>query len=213
VRAESLHLTVSQSMEALAKSLLFVSERVQGGQQQLRAGVLAAVQGELLGPLQAELGAALGGVQAELARLAGAGQEQAGALERRLQAGEEAAAASLSAVLGEVAAATSSTLAAISKEALGNLTRLEQAVFVQLRDLNSSSGRALAGAEQRLQGGLARQAEEAAGAWEQLFARTLPALHASLANETRAWVLDSLARWRGACVCVACVSLSLAASH
>lgn len=194
VRAESVHLTVSQSMEALAKSLLYVSEFVSSAQKNILADLTSSVQATLVAPLQQEVRAALGEVRGEVSSLQLAMQSEREALAASLSASEATVNSTLAALLGDVAEATTVTLAAISSEAHSNLTKLEKAVFLHFVEFNKTYGQLLDVTVLQLESNLTRLAEEVAGGLRELRTETLPALHATVTAETQAARDAALAR-------------------
>ena len=186
VRAESVHLTVSQSMEGLAKSLLYVSEFVSSAQKNILADIVASVQESLVGPLQGEVRSELGNVRSEVTDLQRSMQGEREALASSLQASEASVNSTLAVLLGEVAEATTVTLATISNEAHNNLTKLEKAVFLHFVEFNKTYGQLLDVTVLQLQSNLTRLAEEVSGGLLELTEVTLPTLRASMMTAAQA---------------------------
>lgn len=194
VRAESMHLTVSQSMEGLAKSLLFVSEFVSSAQLNLLSETVEAVQTSLVAPLKGQVVGALAEVRGEVSGLQKGLRAEREALDARLHASEASVNSTLSALLGEVAKATTVTLAAISSESHSNLTKLEKSVFLHFVEFNKTYGRLLDVTVLQLQTNLTVLQADVETRLRGLTEDGLPALHAAVTAETLELVQTSLAR-------------------
>ena len=184
VRADSTHLTVSQSMEGLAKSLLYVSEFVASAQKNILEDIISAVQSTLVKPLQGEVSSTLGDVRSEVGDLQKRLRGEYDDLKDSLHNSEVAMNATLSALIGEVAEATTVTLASISSQAHLNLTNLEKAVFLHFVEFNKTYGELLDVTVLQLEKNLTFLSEEVTNSLRLIFNNTLPALHTRISNET-----------------------------
>jgi hypothetical protein len=184
VRADSLHLSVTQSLDALAKSLLYVSEFVSTAQSSLQSSLVTAMEASLVSPLRLEVATSLEKVQEEVNKLQAHLLSEHAALSASLLASQASTDATISGLIGEVAAATTVTLRTISQDSHNNLTRLEKAVFNSYNELKESYGVLLEGSVLQLEGNVTRLTEELEAMVRMMQDETLPLLRADITEQT-----------------------------